>query len=91
MGNRWTSAQAQIVGRIGGAKAGVVKRRRACERAVGPLDRLVRKTLFDLRPDLTLSDVKPLLDLLPMAYQSGYERGYRSGWKRNTRQVGKAA
>jgi hypothetical protein len=91
MGNRWTSAQAQVAGKAGGAKSGAVKRLRACERSLGSLERLLRKTLFDIRPDLGFDDVKPLLDLLPMAYRAGYSRGYRSGWKRTTRDMRKAA
>lgn len=91
MGYRYTSDTAQIAGRVGGVVAGAVRRRRACERALGPLDTLMRQAIFDVRADLSIADLKPLLDLLPRAYLAGYERGYRSGWKRNLRTTRRAA
>jgi hypothetical protein len=81
----FTQAQRQAAGRKGGTAASVAKRRRACERAVGPLDQVLRRTLLHVRADLTARDLAPLTALLAQAYHVGYERGYQTGWTRTNR------
>ncbi len=82
---QFSRAQRQAAGRKGGLQAAASKRRRACERAVGPLDEVLRRALLHTRADLSIQDLAPLRALLAQAYHVGYERGYQSGWKRTIR------